>query len=111
MGRLLHCMSPLMALSGHSKLHRTCPLSGVRQAANLSAPESRLLVSNYCQSQEITFSLINLDHIAQPHSNCEHFGGLGVARPWQIAKAFLASASGPRTAHDIRRNTPQGAGG
>ena len=25
---LLHCMSPLLALSRHSCLHRTCPLSG-----------------------------------------------------------------------------------
>src|SRR5262249_20030268 len=25
---LLHCMSPLLAQSGHPPLHRTCPLSG-----------------------------------------------------------------------------------
>jgi len=30
---------------------------GGKQAANLSAPELRLLVSNYYQSQEITFFL------------------------------------------------------
>jgi hypothetical protein len=100
-----------LVLDANAARHYPLHTKKVLKAANLSAPKLRLLVSNYYQSQEITFSLINLDHIAQSHSNCEHFGGLGVARPWQIAKAFLASASGPRTAHDIRRNTPQGAGG
>jgi len=28
---LLHCMSPLLAQSGHPWLHRTCPLSGVKR--------------------------------------------------------------------------------
>src|SRR4029450_4176738 len=29
--RLLRCMSPLLAQSGHPQLHRTCPLSGVKR--------------------------------------------------------------------------------
>lgn len=57
------------------------------------------------------FSLISLDHNAQPQSNCERSEVFGVARPWQIAKAFLADASGPWTAHDVRRDTRQSAGG
>jgi hypothetical protein len=28
---LLRCTSPLLALSGHPSLQRTCPLSGVKQ--------------------------------------------------------------------------------
>ena len=80
----------------------------VLKAVNLSAPELRLLVSNYYQSH---FSLITLEHNAQPQSNCEHLEFSGVAGPRQIAKAFLADASGPRTAHDVRRDTRQGACG
>jgi hypothetical protein len=53
------------------------------------------------------FSLITFEHNAQPQSDCE-LGVLGVAGPRQIAKAFLADASGPRTAHDVRRDTRQG---
>ena len=28
---LLQCISPLLALSGHAEVHRTCPLSGVKR--------------------------------------------------------------------------------
>jgi len=45
---LLQCMSPLMALNGHSERHYRCPLSGVKRtlrfgdAASASDPKRTL---------------------------------------------------------------------
>jgi hypothetical protein len=41
--------------------------------------------------------------------NCEQ-EVIGVARPWQIAEAFMADTPGPGTAHEIRRDTRQAVG-
>jgi hypothetical protein len=33
---LLHCMSPLLAQSGHGLVHRICPLSGVKRTCRFA---------------------------------------------------------------------------
>jgi hypothetical protein len=74
----------------------------VLKAVNLSAPELRLLVSNYYQSH---FSLITFEHNAQPQSDCEHLEFSVSRGPGKLQRLFwqmLLDHGRPMTFAEIR---------